>query len=214
MTSHDVIIIGGGQAALSVAYFLRRKTRSFLILDAEDGPGGAWRHTWSSLRLFSPSSWSSLPGWQMPATDQGFPSRDAVIDYLTRYEDRYSVPVRRPIQVNVVEPAKNGLLIRSGTETWLAQAVVSATGNWRHPHIPPYPGQEVFGGLQLHSADYVDATSFAGKRVLIVGGGNSGAQILAEVSLVTETVWVTERPPHFLPDDVDGRVLFERATER
>ena len=214
VTSHDVIIIGGGQAALSVAYFLRRTKRSFLILDAEDGPGDAWRHAWPSLRLFSPSSWSSLPGWLMPASDQGFPSRDAVIDYLTRYEERYAVPVRRPVPVDAVEPAKNALLVRSGAETWLAQTVVSATGNWRHPHVPPYPGREVFQGLKLHSADYVGATAFAGKRVLIVGGGNSGAQIIAEVSAVAETIWVTERPPQFLPDDVDGRVLFERATQR
>ena len=137
-----------------------------------------------------------------------------MIDYLRRYEERYSLPILRPTRVDAVELASNGLLIRSGTETWLARAVVSATGNWRHPYVPPYPGREGFGGLQLHSANYVDALAFAGKRVLVVGGGNSGAQILAEVSAVTETVWVTERPPVFLPDDVDGRVLFERATER
>ena len=75
MTRHDVIIIGSGQAALSVGYFLRRTQRSFLIIDAEDGPGGAWRHAWESLRLFSPTTWSSLAGWLMPATAQGFPGR-------------------------------------------------------------------------------------------------------------------------------------------
>ena len=214
MTAHDVIIIGGGQAALSVGYFLRRTKRSFLILDSEDGPGGAWRHAWESLRLFSPATWSSLAGWLMPTTAQGFPTRDEVIDYLSRYEERYALPVRRPVLVESVERSSDGLIVRSGDSAWQAQAVVSATGSWRHPHVPTYPGGETFTGLQLHSADYVSATPFAGRRVLIVGGGNSGAQILAEVSQVAEAVWVTEKPPNFLPDDVDGRVLFERATER
>jgi putative flavoprotein involved in K+ transport len=214
VTPHDVIIIGGGQAALSLGYFLRRTKRSFLILDAEIGPGGAWRHAWESLRLFSPAHWSSLAGWPMPPTAQGFPTRDEVIDYLGKYEDRYALTVRRSTLVDAVERAPDGLIVRAGDDTWLAQAVVSATGSWRHPHTATYPGREAFKGRQLHSAHYVSAAPFVGQRVLVVGGGNSGAQILAEVSQVAETLWVTEKPPNFLPDDVDGRVLFERATER
>ncbi len=214
MTARDVIIIGGGQAALSVGYFLRRTKRSYLILDAEDGAGGAWRHAWESLHLFSPANWSSLAGWQMPPTARDFPSRDEVIDYLGKYEQRYALSIRRSTLVNAVERTHDGLIVRSGDNAWQAQAVVSATGNWRHPHTATYPGREAFKGQQLHSAQYVSAAPFVGQRVLVVGGGNSGAQILAEVSQVAETVWVSEQPPNFLPDDVDGRVLFERATER
>jgi putative flavoprotein involved in K+ transport len=92
--------------------------------------------------------------------------------------------------------------------------VVSATGTWRHPYIPDYPGRQAFHGTQIHSAAYEKPEPFAGRRVLVVGGGNSGAQILAELSRVADTVWVTERPPVFLPDEVDGRVLFHRATAR
>ena len=124
------------------------------------------------------------------------------------------MPIDRPALVDVVERSTGGLLVRSGTKTWQAKAVVSATGSWRHPFVPAYPGREMFAGQQLHSADYGGAAPFTGQRVLVVGGGNSGAQILAEVSQVAEVVWVTEKPPVFLPDDVDGRVLFERATER
>lgn len=214
MTRYDTIIVGGGQAALSVGYFLRRTKRSFLILDAEDGPGGAWRHAWGSLRLFSPAQWSSLAGWLMPATAQGAPTRDHVIDYLARYEQRYALPICRPALVDSVERSTAGLIVRSANRSWQARAVVSATGSWRRPHVPAYPGRALFTGRQLHSADYAGETPFAGQRVLIVGGGNSGAQILAEVSRVAETSWVTDKPPHFLPDDVDGRVLFERATQR
>ncbi len=150
----------------------------------------------------------------MPATTQGLPIRDEVIDYLGRYEERYALPVRRPVLVDAVERPHDGLMVRSGDKAWQAHTVVSATGNWRHPHIPTYPGRETFTGSQLHSAHYISATPFAGQRVLIVGGGNSGAQILAEVSQVAESLWATEKSPTFLPDDVDGRVLFERATER
>lgn len=210
----DVIIIGGGQSALATAYFLRRTKLSFIILDSETKAGGAWRHAWPSLRLFSPGQWSSLPGWPMPATEAAYPSRQEIIDYLARYEDRYALPVERPVEVLDVMAAADGLEVRTDRGVWQARAVVSATGTWRAPHIPAYPGQEQFLGRQLHSAHYDGPTSFAGQTVLVVGGGNSGAQILAEVSAVAQTTWVTPQPPIFLPDDVDGRVLFERATAR
>jgi cation diffusion facilitator CzcD-associated flavoprotein CzcO len=106
------------------------------------------------------------------------------------------------------------LLVESDRGVYRGRAVVSATGTWGQPYIPPYPGQELFRGLQIHSADYRTPALFAGQRVLIIGGGNSGAQILAEVSQVAEATWVTPEQPRFLPDNVDGRVLFERATER
>lgn len=211
---YDVIVVGGGQAALALAYFLRRTSLSFVILDAEDAPGGAWRHAWSSLRLFSPATWSSLPGWPMPAVGPDYPSRSQVIEYITRYEAHYSVPVERPVWVDRIEQREDGFALYTAGRVWTARAVVCATGTWRNPSIPRYPGQETFQGLQLHSAHYKDSDDFRGQKVLVVGGGNSGAQILAEVSQVAETTWMTLTPPAFLPDDVDGRVLFHRATER
>jgi putative flavoprotein involved in K+ transport len=211
----DVVVIGGGQAGLAVGYHLRRTGLSFVILDAEDGPGGAWRHAWRSLRLFSPAAWSSLPGWLLTGGETTYPSRDDVLDYLARYEARYRLPVRRPVMVRSVERAEDSRLrVVTDQGDWTARTVVSATGTWRHPYIPDYPGREAFRGVQIHSSAYETPEPFTGRRVLIVGGGNSGAQILAEVSRVAEAVWVTERPPVFLPDDVDGRVLFHRATER
>lgn len=210
----DVVVIGGGQSGLAVGYFLRRTGLSFVILDGEDGAGGAWRHGWESLRLFSPAQWSSLPGWPMPAEGEEYPRRDQVIDYLTRYEARYGLPVVRPVTVETVIRAGDRLLVRTGRGDWRARAVVSATGTWRRPSVPDYPGQRDFRGRQVHSAEYRRPDDFAGQTVLIVGGGNSGAQILAEISKVARTLWVTIQPPSFLPDEVDGRVLFHRATER
>lgn len=211
----DVLVIGAGQSGLAVGYYLRRAGLAFELLDDQPVPGGAWPHGWASLRLFSPADASSLPGWLMPRpADNGFPARAAVIDYLTQYEQRYALPVRRPVRVAAVHRSGEGFAVQTDAGTWRARAVVCATGSWRNPFVPAYPGQADFGGVQLHSAHYQEAAPFARQRVLVVGGGNSGAQLLAEVSRVAQTTWVTETAPRFLPDDVDGRVLFTQATQR
>lgn len=150
----------------------------------------------------------------MPPSEDEYPSRDHVISYLAQYEARYQFPIERPVRVTSVERIEGGLRVHAGDRSWDAQTVVSATGTWSDPYIPEYPGSELFAGTQIHSAHYMNSQPFAGKRVLVVGGGNSGAQILAEVSTVAEATWVTPTEPLFLPDEVDGRVLFERATER
>ncbi|MEW1955469.1 ArsO family NAD(P)H-dependent flavin-containing monooxygenase [Terrabacter sp. NPDC080008] len=227
----EVLVVGAGQAGLAVGYHLRRAGllagSDYVLLDAEEGPGGAWQHVWPSLRLFSPPGFSSLPGWLMPVTQEDYPPARHVVDYLTRYEKRYGLPVDRGTRVLGVErpePGETRLMVRSrptsgttgttGTTTWRPRAVVSATGTWGRPFVPCYPGAETFAGEQLHSAAFRTAEPYAGRRVVVVGGGNTGAQLLAEVSLVADTTWVTLRPPRLLPDDVDGRVLFEVATAR
>ena len=212
--SVPTIVIGGGQAGLAVAYYLRRANADYLVLDDQPEPGGSWGRTWDSLRLFSPARWSSLPGWLMPGGVNEYPTRDDTLAYLREYERRYEVPVRRPVRVETVHRDGPELVVRSADEEWRTEAVISATGTWANPYIPSYPGHRIFRGEQLHSAHYRSPAPFAGKRVLIVGGGNSGAQILAEVSKVAEVTWVTLHPPTFLPDDVDGRYLFDQATAR
>lgn len=210
----DVVIIGGGQAALATAYFLKRKKIPFVILDDQSEAGGAWLHAWESLRLFSPNTWSSLSGCMMPMTEQTYPTRNEVIDYLFAYEQRYQFPIIRPVHVDHIEQKDGYLDVYVGDKYWRAKVVVSATGTWSQPYIPHYEGHERFEGIQTHSAHYVNPEPFINKKVIVVGGGNSGAQILAEVSKVADTTWVTVTPPQFLSDDVDGRILFLRATER
>jgi cation diffusion facilitator CzcD-associated flavoprotein CzcO len=221
----DVVVIGGGQAGLATGFYLRRAGlapgRDFVIVDAADRPGGAWPRTWDGLRLFSPAGFSSLPGWMMPPWDdatRGFPPRDHVVAYLTGYEERYDLQVLRPHRVESVcradDQPDGRLLVDTPGLTISARAVVSATGTWDRPFWPTYPGMRDFTRRQLHAAGYRSPRELAGQRVVVVGGGNSAAQILAEVSTVAETTWVTTRPPRFLPDDVDGRVLFATARAR
>lgn len=208
----DVLVIGGGQAGLAAGFYLRRAKADFVILDAHQRPSGAWQHMWDSLRLFSPGPFSSLPGRMMPGG--GYPSASDTVAYLTDYEQRYELPIIRPLTVRAVRRGANRLTVETDQDDWEARVVVSATGTWSCPYVPYYPGVRDFRGEHLHTVDYQHPEAFRGRHVLVVGGGNSAAQILAELSTVTQTTWATQRPPRLLPDDIDGRALFDLATRR
>ena len=211
----DVIVIGGGQSALATGFYLRRTGLAYALLDAQPVPGGAWQHGWPSLRLFSPARWSSLPGFMLAGSEHEYPGREAVLAYLAEYERRYALPVERPVEVHAVRRAGPLLELETSVGTRRARAVVSATGSWANPLLPTLPGRAEFTGRSLHSAHYPGPESFAGQRVVVVGGGNSGAQIVADLlDTAAEVTWATLAPPHFLPDEVDGRYLFEQATLR
>ena len=210
----DVAVIGGGQAGLAVGYYLRRAGLSFVILDDQDAPGGAWRHVWPSLRLFSPAEYSSLPGRLMPRTSGGNPDADHVIRYLADYEERYSLPVVRPVRVAQVIPTSEGFQLLTDAGQWRARAVVNTTGTWSQPFWPTVPGQRSFRGSQMHSADYRGPGKFKGQSVLVVGGANSAAQIAADLADAATVTWCLRGAPRYLPDDVDGRELFRVASQR
>ena len=230
----DVVVIGAGQSGLAVGYFLHRHNRdvdrhgrrplSFVLLDAYAERGGAWPRMWDSLRLFSPAEHSSLPGRRMPAAGEGNPPAAHVTRYLSDYESRYDLPVRRPVDVEGVETAADGtLLVRSPQleEPLRTRHLVTATGTWSRPFLPAVPGAADFRGSSQHVVGYDRPEAYAGRRVLVVGGGNSGAQVAADLLIAqaegraapAAVHWVTKRPPRYLPDDVDGRVLFETATQ-
>ncbi len=212
--TYSTIIIGGGQAGLSMAYFLRRSNSDYLILDDNDTPGGSWNRTWEGLKLFSPTEFSSLSGWRMPKSADEYPTKDEFIDYLTKYEAKYEMPIERPVRVESVVKQDGLFIIKTDKQEYRAKTVVSSTGTAQNPSIPDYPGAELYTGTQIHSVDYRTPIDFAGQKVLIVGGGNSGAQVLAEVSLVADTKWVTLEEPNFLPKEIDGRYLFNQSTAK
>ncbi|MEU4996037.1 ArsO family NAD(P)H-dependent flavin-containing monooxygenase [Streptomyces sp. NPDC021622] len=211
----DVVVIGGGQAGLAAGYHLRRLGVDFVILDAQSAPGGAWQHTWDSLHLFSPAAFSSLPGSAMPVQiGETYPDAAHVVTYLSEYEHRYELPLMRPVSVHGVHRDGAFLRVESDAGVWRARVVISATGTWWRPFLPAVPGRSEFAGQQLHTVEYRSPAEFAGRRVEVVGGGNSGAQIAADLAYDTELTWVTRRPPRFLADDIDGRALFDAATAR
>jgi thioredoxin reductase len=212
--TYDVIVIGGGQSGLAVGYYLRRTGLSFVILDKESDGGGSWQHHWNSLRLFSPAQWSSLPGVIMQGGGDYYPSLAETLQYLRAYEQKYQFPIKRPVSVTRVAKGQDGLFyLQTTAGVYKASAVVSATGTFNNPVVPPYPGINDFKGEIIHSSSYHSADRFRNKRVAVVGEGNSGAQILAEVSQVAQTIWITQKPPRFLPDRIDGRYLFDAATQ-
>lgn len=150
----------------------------------------------------------------MPRGAAEYPTRDETIAYLAEYERRYALPVLRPVTVTAVHREAGGLRVSTTSGDVLVRCVVSATGSWSSPVIPDIPGADRFGGAVVHSASYAGPEPYAGRRVIVVGAGNSAAQILAELSAITDVTWTTLTPPRFLPDDIDGRVLFEQATAR
>jgi len=207
----DVVVIGAGQAGLSAAHHLQRHgDLSWVILDAEEGPGGAWRHRWESLTMATVNGIRELPG--MPAVEAADhqPARLAVPDYFARFEHRFQVPIQRPVRVTRVEedPTADGarprpLLVHSigpdGTRRapLRTRAVLNATGTWTRPFVPAYPGAAEFRGHQLHTADYRRAEDFTGARVGIIGGGISALDHLLEIAEVGQTFWYTRREPVF-----------------
>lgn len=207
----DVVVIGAGQAGLSAAYHLRRRgVDSFVVLDANAAPGGAWQHRWESLRMATVNGIHELPGSPVPPADPQASSRDVLPGYFAAYEDRYALPIHRPVRVTAVRAADDDPLGRllvetdeSDGTTWSARYVINATGTWTRPFWPHYPGQAAFRGRQLHVADYVAAEDLAGQRVAVVGAGVSAIQLLEEISRVTETLWFTRREPQWITEDFD-----------
>ncbi|MBF4562965.1 NAD(P)/FAD-dependent oxidoreductase [Microbacterium sp. VKM Ac-2870] len=203
----DVVVIGAGQAGLSAAYHLRRRgfvpspgdgtAPTFVVLDADTAPGGAWQHRWRSLRMATVNGIHELPGAPVPPADPAAASRDVLPAYFADYERRFDLRVHRPVVVRAVrrvDDDPHGLLeVDTDQGMWWAGHVINATGTWRRPFWPHYPGQDDFAGRQLHVHDYATSDEFVGRRVIIVGAGVSAVQLLEEISRVADTFWVTRR---------------------
>jgi len=221
----EIVVIGAGQAGLSSAYHLRRNGlepgRGFVVLDAEQGPGGAWRHRWPSLTLSTVNRVHDLPGMAFAdtvteATDS-VPANIAVPRYYDAYEARFALPILRPAPVSVVTRRGDRLRVESALGEFSARGLINATGTWSRPFIPDYPGAASFRGETLHTRDYRTAEAFRGRHVVIVGAGISAIQLLDEISRVTTTTWVSRRAPEFRDgpfDEEAGRAAVKRVEER
>ncbi|WP_035768394.1 FAD-dependent oxidoreductase [Arthrobacter castelli] len=220
----DAVVIGAGQAGLSAAYHLKRRGLApeddFIVLDANEGPGGAWRHRWPSLTLGAAHNIHDLPGMPLGTPDPEEPASRVVCRYYDQYEREFELPVHRPVPVQRVisdDSVEAALTVETGAGTWQTRTLVNATGTWDRPYWPYYPGRERFKGRQLHTRDFWSADEFSGQHVVVVGAGTSAVQFLLQLSKVATTTWVTRRPPDFTdrPFDAEwGRDVERRVRER
>jgi cation diffusion facilitator CzcD-associated flavoprotein CzcO len=212
----DAVVIGAGQAGLSAAYHLGRRGLSHVVLDADTGPGGAWQHRWDSLTMHDVHGIAALPDSQAPGLSERRAS-DVLPAYFGAYEQEHDLRVLRPVRVERVTDEDGLLVTHAGERTWTSRTLVNATGTWSHPFVPRYPGMETFAGEQLHTAAYPGPEHFRGRRTVVVGGGASAVQLLGEIALVTDTLWVTRRPPVWRTDDFTpdaGRAAVALVEER
>jgi putative flavoprotein involved in K+ transport len=188
----EAIVIGGGQAGLAVGYYLTRQGRPFLILDANERIGDSWRMRWDSLRLFTPARLDGLPGMRFPTPTSSFPTKDEVADYLAAYAARFDLPVRTGVQVDGLSRFGDRFVVTSGDRRFEADNVVVAPGAYHNPRVPMFAPELDPAIVQMHSSEYRNPSQLQEGGVLVVGAGNSGAEIALEASRGHQT-WLSGR---------------------
>lgn len=205
----DVVVIGGGQAGLAMGYFLARQGRRFTVLEAASEPAAVWRSRWDSIRLFTPVRYDGLPGLDFPGEPDSYPGRDEVVTYLTDYAQHFELPVEFNSRVQSVRARDDGgFLVDLADRTYEADQVVVATGPFQIPFTPAIAGDLADDVVQMHSSDYRSPADLPAGTVLVVGGGNTGYQIAAELAqsrAVHLAVGARQTP---LPQRILGRDLF------
>ena len=201
----NTVVIGGGQAGLSVGYHLRRLGIPFVILDASRRVGDVWRHRWDSLRLFTPARYAGLDGMRFPAPPHSFPTKDEMGDFLERYATRFALPIDLGVRVDRVSRQGTRLLVVAGGRRLEAENVVIAMASYQRPRMPAFAGDLDPALVQVHSCDYRNPGQFREGPVLVVGAGNSGAEIALEAARGHRT-WLAGRDTGHVPFHVDRRL--------
>jgi putative flavoprotein involved in K+ transport len=184
----ETVIVGGGQAGLATGYFLKERGRPFVILDAGEHVGDAWRTRWDSLRLFTPARFDRLPGFPFPGPKWSFPTKDQMGDYLEEYVRRFDLPVHTGVKVERLSKEGARFVITSRQGRFEADNVVVATGSCQIPKVPGFATELDPRITQFHSKDYLNPSQLAEGNVLVVGVGNSGAEISRELSPIRHTL--------------------------
>jgi putative flavoprotein involved in K+ transport len=205
----EVVVIGGGQAGLAIGYLLAQQGRRFTILEAAGEPAAAWRTRWDSLRLFTPVRYDSLPGLTFPGASDSYPGRDDIVAYLTDYARRFELPVEFNSRVRSVRPRDGGgFLVELADRTYAAEQVVVATGPFQVPFTPAIAADLSTQVVQLHSSEYRSPGDLPAEAALVVGGGNTGFQIAAELAESREVHLAVGARQTPLPQRILGRDLF------
>lgn len=194
----ETVVIGGGQAGLKAGYYLAKAGRPFVILDAYERTGDAWRKRWDSLRLFTPARFNGLPGWRYPARPHYFPTKDEMADYLEAYAARFQLPVLHGVAVERVAKVDDRFVITAGDRRFEADNVVVATGANRVPKLPAFAAQLDSRIVQMHSSQYKNPAQLREGGVLAVGVGNSGAEIAYEL-VQSRPTWLAGKESGQIP---------------
>ena len=220
--SYKTIVIGGGQAGLVTGYYLQQHQQDFAILDASERIGDAWRNRWDSLHLFTPARYNGLPGMSFPAPSYSFPSKDQVADYLEAYAAQFNLPVLSGMRVSRLARDGDRFVVTAGDRRFEAENVIVAMASYQHPRVPAFAQQLDPGIVQMHSSAYRNPAQLQDGGVLLVGAGNSGAEIALEV-VRSHPTWLSGRDVGHVPFRIEGwaarvflvwlvmRVLFHRV---
>ena len=205
----NTLVIGGGQAGLAVGYHLRRAGVPFLIVDANPRTGDAWRNRWDSMRLFTPNRFNSLPGMPTGGEDWGFPTKDEIADYLESYAAHFELPIRHGTKVERLSREGDRFVATAGDTTFEAENVIVAMAAYQQPKVPLFARDIDPGIVQLHVADYKNPEQLQAGDVLVVGLGNSGAEVAKEL-IRDRRVWLSGEPSAvqpFRPERLSGRLM-------
>jgi putative flavoprotein involved in K+ transport len=217
-----VIVIGAGQAGLSVGYYLKKNNIPFIILDAGERVGDSWRNRWDSLRLFTPAKFNGLAGMKFPALPNYFPTKDEMGDYLESYAKHFNLPVKNNIKVDGLSREGDKYFIAAGDQHFEAEHVVIAMSNYQVPKIPKFAKDLNPEIIQVHSFDYRNPSQLKEGPVLVVGAGNSGSELALEAAKNNHNVILAGRDTGHIPFEIEGtlsklilgrlvlRILFHR----
>jgi len=199
----ETIVIGGGQAGLSVGYHLARRGLPFVILEANERIGDSWRKRWDSLRLFSPAQFDGLAGMPFPAPAHSFPTKNEMADYLESYAAKFKLPVRTGVRVDRLSRRGDVFVVTAGDRRFEAKHVVVAMANYQSPRVPSFASELDASIVQLHSSEYRNPSQLRDGAVLVAGAGNSGAEIAIEVARSHRT-WMAGKGTGQIPFRITG----------
>ena len=200
----QTVVIGGGQAGLSVGYHLARRGLPFVILEANPRIGDTWRTRWDSLRLFTPALYDGIAGMPFPAPPRTFPTKDEMADYLEAYAARFALPVRTGVAVDRLVREGDRYVVTAGNRSFEADHVVVAMATYQRRRVPAFAAELDPGVVQLHSLDYRNRSQLRPGGVLIVGAGNSGSEIALELARAGHQTWLSGRDTGHIPFRIEG----------
>ena len=207
-TVFDVVVIGGGQAGLGIGYYLKQSGLNFVILDSHKKTGDPWRERWDSLKLFTPRPFAALPGKKLSKWYSYYPTKDETAEYMEAYADEYQLPIHHGCNAKKITKHDDIFFVETADNTYKANQIVIATGPYNRPFIPGAAeglDDEVF---QLHSSEYKNPAQIPMGDVLVVGGGNSGAQIAEDLHTTHDVTLATSGEPRFLPESIGGLSIY------